>query len=156
MNGFIHSLVGLDWNDPRRNPEIMAPFSRVLQERMRPGGRPTPLGLRLLNVVLLVHWVIAGLDRGRLHWTDAVRGQHVVSSGPYAFVRHPGYGAGILIVLASGVALGSWLAAAFLAAVVLPFLIYRVRNEDRVLRSQLDGYADYARAVPWRLVPGLW
>lgn len=44
----------------------------LLQERMRPGGRPTPLGLRLLNVVLLVHWVIAGFDRGRLHWSDTV------------------------------------------------------------------------------------
>jgi protein-S-isoprenylcysteine O-methyltransferase Ste14 len=166
----------------------------LLQERMRPGGRPAPLGLRLLNVVLLVHWIIAGLDRGRLHWTDAVpawlqgvglllvalgyalvfwamlvnrffssvvriqsdRGQHVVTSGPYAFVRHPGYSAGIAIVLASGIALGSWLAAAFLAAVVLPFLVYRVLNEDRVLQSRLEGYADYAHAVPWRLIPGLW
>ena len=117
----------------------------LLPERMRPGGRPTPLGLRLLNVVLLAHWIVAGLDRGRLHWTDNVplwlqalglllvaagyalvfwamrvnrffssvvriqsdRGQHVVTSGPYAFVRHPGYSAGILIVLASGIALGS-------------------------------------------------
>jgi protein-S-isoprenylcysteine O-methyltransferase Ste14 len=166
----------------------------LLQERMRPGGRPTPLGLRLLNVVLLVHWVIAGLDRGRLHWSDTVppwlqalglsllalgyglvfwamlvnrffssvvriqsdRGQHVVSEGPYALVRHPGYSAGILIVLASGIALGSWLAAAFLVAVVLPFLLYRVVNEDRVLQRRLDGYADYARRVPWRLVPGIW
>jgi protein-S-isoprenylcysteine O-methyltransferase Ste14 len=39
---------------------------------------------------------------------------------------------------------------------VLPFLLYRVFNEDRVLQSQLDGYADYARRVPWRLVPALW
>jgi protein-S-isoprenylcysteine O-methyltransferase Ste14 len=166
----------------------------LLQERMRPGGRPTPLGLRLLNIVLLAHWVLAGLDRGRLHWTDNVppwlqalgllliaagyalvfwamienrffssvvriqsdRGQHVVSSGPYAFVRHPGYSAGILIVLASGIALGSWLAAAFLVAVVLPFLLYRVINEDRVLQSQLDGYAEYALRVRWKLVPGFW
>ncbi len=166
----------------------------LLQERMRPGGKPAPLGLRLLNVVLLAHWIIAGLDRGRLHWTDNVppwlqalalllvatgyalvfwamlvnrffssvvriqsdRGQHVISAGPYALVRHPGYSAGILIVLASGIALGSWLAATFLVAVVLPFLLYRVINEDRVLRSRLDGYADYARQVRWRLVPGLW
>jgi len=80
----------------------------------------------------------------------------VVTSGPYAFVRHPGYSAGILIVLASGIALGSWLAAAFLIAVVLPFLLYRVIHEDRVLQSRLDGYVDYARRVRWRLVPGIW
>jgi len=166
----------------------------LLQERMRPGGRPTPLGLRLLNVVLFAHWIIAGLDRGRLHWTDSVplwlqalglfiivagyalafwamivnrffssvvriqsdRGQHVVTGGPYAFVRHPGYSAGILILAASGVALGSWLAGAFLVAVSFPFLFYRVINEDRVLRSQLSGYADYAQRVCWRLVPGIW
>jgi protein-S-isoprenylcysteine O-methyltransferase Ste14 len=166
----------------------------LLQERMRPGGKPTPLGLRLLNVVLLVHWIIAGLDRGRLHWTDTVpvwlqalglvvvaggyalvfwamllnrffssvvriqsdRGHSVVDRGPYALVRHPGYSAGILIVLASGIALGSWLASAFLVAAVLPFLLFRVIKEDRVLQNQLNGYADYARRVRWRLVPGLW
>jgi hypothetical protein len=44
----------------------------LLQERMRPGGKPIPLGLRLLNVILLIHWVIAGLDRGRLHLSDTV------------------------------------------------------------------------------------
>jgi protein-S-isoprenylcysteine O-methyltransferase Ste14 len=166
----------------------------LLQERMRPGGKPTPLGLRLLNVILLVHWIIAGLDRGRLHWTDTVpvwlqalglvavaggyalvfwamlvnrffssvvriqsdRGHSVVDRGPYALVRHPGYSAGILIVLASGIALGSWLASAFLVAAVLPFLLFRVIKEDRVLQNQLNGYADYARRVRWRLVPGLW
>lgn len=166
----------------------------LLQERMRPGGRPTPLGLRLLNVVLLTHWIIAGLDRGRLHWSDDVplwlqalglfiivagyalvfwamttnrffssvvriqsdRGHQVVTSGPYAFVRHPGYSAGILILAASGVALGSWLAAAFLTAITVPFLLYRVIHEDRVLQTRLDGYAGYARRVRWRLVPGIW
>lgn len=166
----------------------------LLQERMRPGGKPTPLGLRLLNFVLLAHWIIAGLDRGRLHWSDSVppwlqalglfifaagytfvfwammenrffssvvriqsdRGHLVVTSGPYALIRHPGYSAGILILAASGVALGSWLAAAFLIAITIPFLLYRVRNEDRALQSQLDGYADYARRVRWRLLPGVW
>ncbi len=166
----------------------------LLEERMRPGGRPIPLGLRLLNVVLIVHLIIAGLDRGRMHWSDTVppwlqaagfliiaagyalvfwamqvnrfsssivriqseRGQYVVTSGPYAFIRHPAYAAGILIVLASGVALGSWLAAAFLIAVSLPFLLYRTITEDRVLQRQLPGYADYARRVRWRLIPGIW
>jgi protein-S-isoprenylcysteine O-methyltransferase Ste14 len=84
------------------------------------------------------------------------RGHVLVSSGPYAFIRHPGYSAGILILAASGVALGSWLAAAFLIAIATPFLLYHVRNEDRVLLSQLGGYADYARRVRWRLLPGVW
>jgi len=166
----------------------------LLEERMRPGGRPIPLGLRLLNVVLIVHLIIAGLDRGRMHWSDTVspwlqaagfliiaagyalvfwamqvnrfsssivriqseRGQYVVTSGPYAFIRHPAYAAGVLIVLASGITLGSWLAAAFLVAIGLPFLLYRAITEDRMLQKQLPGYADYAQRVRWRLIPGVW
>jgi len=166
----------------------------LLQERMRPGGGPIPLGLRLLNGVLLVHWIIAGIDRGHMHLSDTVspwlqaaglliiaagyalvfwamqvnrfassvvriqsdRGQYVVTSGPYALIRHPTYAAGIVIVLASGIALGSWLAAAFLAAIGLPFLIYRTLTEDRVLQAQLPGYAEYAQRVRWRLAPGIW
>jgi len=166
----------------------------LLQERMRPGGGPIPLGLRLLNGVLLVHWIIAGIDRGHMHLSDTVspwlqaaglliiaagyalvfwamqvnrfassvvriqsdRGQYVVTSGPYAMIRHPAYAAGILIVLASGIALGSWLAAAFLVAVGLPFLLYRAITEDRLLQARLPGYADYAQRVKWRLAPGIW
>src|SRR3984957_19831797 len=44
----------------------------LLRERMRPGGQRPPLALRLFSVVLFVHWIIAGLDRGRLHWSDSM------------------------------------------------------------------------------------
>jgi protein-S-isoprenylcysteine O-methyltransferase Ste14 len=84
------------------------------------------------------------------------RGQHVVTTGPYGVIRHPGYLAGIVVVLASGVALGSWIATAFLAITTLPFLLYRAITEDRVLQAELPGYRDYASRVRWRLIPGLW
>ena len=87
---------------------------------------------------------------------QADRGQHVVASGPYAYVRHPGYLGGIVIMLCSGPALGSWLAGAILAASGLPFLIYRAITEDRVLHAELLGYQEYAGRVRWRLVPGIW
>ena len=166
----------------------------LLRERMRPGGQRPPLALRLFTIVMFLHWIVAGLDRGRFHWSDGVpswiqalglialaagyvlcfwamavnrffssvvriqsdRGQHVVASGPYAYVRHPGYLAGIVIILASGLALGSWLAALLVIASSLPFLLYRAISEDRVLQAELPGYADYARRVRWRLVPGIW
>jgi protein-S-isoprenylcysteine O-methyltransferase Ste14 len=166
----------------------------LLRERMRPGGKRPPIALRLFTIVLVLHWIVAGLDRGRWHWSDSVpswlqaagliaiaagyalalwamfvnrffssviriqtdRGQYVVTTGPYAFIRHPGYTAGILIILASGVALGSWLAAALLVVLSLPFLLYRAITEDRVLLSELPGYRDYANRVRWRLVPGIW
>jgi hypothetical protein len=44
----------------------------LLRERMRPGGTRPPLGLRLFTILLLVHWIVAGLDRGRFHWSDSV------------------------------------------------------------------------------------
>jgi protein-S-isoprenylcysteine O-methyltransferase Ste14 len=84
------------------------------------------------------------------------RGQHVIDSGPYAVVRHPGYVGGILFMVGSGIALGSWLAWAILAAATAPFLMYRVVTEDRVLQTELPGYGDYAGRVRWRLVPGVW
>jgi protein-S-isoprenylcysteine O-methyltransferase Ste14 len=86
---------------------------------------------------------------------QADRGQHVITTGPYRFVRHPGYAGAILFFLCSGVALGSWWS-------VLPMalgaarLVYRTSLEDRMLRRELRGYPDYARKVRYRLVPGVW
>ena len=79
-----------------------------------------------------------------------------INTGPYAFIRHPGYLAGILIILASGVTLGSWLATALLVILSLPFLLYRAITEDRFLQVELQGYRDYATRVRWRLLPGIW
>jgi protein-S-isoprenylcysteine O-methyltransferase Ste14 len=82
------------------------------------------------------------------------RGQHVITAGPYAWARHPGYLASIVIMVASGPALGSWIAAAFLVVASLPFLLHRAVTEDRVLIAELPGYRRYARRVRWRLLPG--
>ena len=166
----------------------------LARERMRPGGKKPPLALQLFSGVMVLHWIIAGLDRGLFHWSDTLplwlqalgllalagsyafciwamhvnrffssvvriqtdRGQHVVTTGPYAVIRHPGYLAGIVVMLASGIALGSWIAAAFLAITTLPFLLYRAITEDRILQAELPGYRDYAQRVRWRLIPGLW
>src|SRR5262249_1997033 len=166
----------------------------LLRERMRPGGKKQPLSLTIFSLVLFMHWIVAGLDRGRFHWSDNVpgwleyvclftvaagyalalwamhvnrffssviriqtdRGQHVVTAGPYAFVRHPGYAAGIVIIAASGPALGSLFAAALLVIFSLPFLLHRTITEDRILQVELAGYSDYAARVRWRLLPGIW
>ncbi len=165
----------------------------LAQERMRPGGERLATRYRLLPVLPFAHWAIAGLDRGRFHWSDAVapglqlaalilfaaamgafiwamrvnrffssvariqreRGHRVVAGGPYRWVRHPGYAAAIVMVLASGIALGSWLAAAF-GALGVPLLLWRTIGEDRMLRAKLPGYEDYAARVRHRLIPGLW
>lgn len=83
------------------------------------------------------------------------RGHHVITSGPYKFVRHPGYVSAIMIFVGVPLSLASWWAlipAAFASAI----LILRTIWEDALLRAELDGYADYARRTRFRLVPGIW
>lgn len=83
------------------------------------------------------------------------REQVVITEGPYQHVRHPGYAGFILIFLANGVALGSWLSGLTALPLTL-FFIWRTAVEDRLLREELEGYAEYAERAPYRLVPGVW
>src|SRR5215472_11413068 len=83
------------------------------------------------------------------------RGQTVVTTGPYAIVRHPMYAGGILIFLGTPLQLGSWLGLVT-SLVLMPLLSVRIVLEERVLRTELDGYDDYARRVRWRLIPRIW
>jgi protein-S-isoprenylcysteine O-methyltransferase Ste14 len=83
------------------------------------------------------------------------RGHQVVDAGPYAVIRHPGYVAMAIVIPAIALALGSWLGVG-LALVYSALILRRAAVEDRYLREHLDGYADYARHVRFRLVPGLW
>jgi protein-S-isoprenylcysteine O-methyltransferase Ste14 len=83
------------------------------------------------------------------------RGHHVVDSGPYATIRHPGYAAMLPVAQFSALALGSWLA--FVAAFAYSALVLRrVRFEDCFLHSNLQGYAAYAGRVRYRLIPRVW
>ena len=83
------------------------------------------------------------------------RGHHLVTSGPFRYVRHPAYAAFPFLMVGSGLALGSWLAALVGLLLVLPVL-RRTALEDRVLREKLEGYSTYARQVRYRMFPGVW
>jgi protein-S-isoprenylcysteine O-methyltransferase Ste14 len=83
------------------------------------------------------------------------RGHHVVDTGPYRYVRHPGYAASLWSFLASVVLLGSlWglVPALFTAAA----LVVRTALEDRTLQVELPGYKEYAQKTRYRLLPGVW
>jgi protein-S-isoprenylcysteine O-methyltransferase Ste14 len=83
------------------------------------------------------------------------RAQQVITSGPYRFVRHPGYSAAIVMFVAMPLALASWWAL-LPAALASALLVVRTGWEDGLLRAELSGYTDYARRTRHRLVPGLW
>ena len=83
------------------------------------------------------------------------RGHHVVTTGPYATIRHPGYAGMILSVPLSGMALGSWIGAG-IALIYSGLILRRVVFEDGFLQRSLAGYDRYVRQVRYRLVPGIW
>lgn len=83
------------------------------------------------------------------------RGQTVIDTGPYAYVRHPGYIFGSLLAVSMALMLGSWLAllpAMLVSAVVVPRTLF----EEKTLRAELPGYTEYTQRVRYRWVPGVW
>ncbi len=86
---------------------------------------------------------------------QAERHQRVIDTGPYRFVRHPGYVAALLLFFGMALALASYWALVP-AALAAALLVVRTAWEDRLLHAGLPGYAGYAQRVRWRLVPGLW
>jgi protein-S-isoprenylcysteine O-methyltransferase Ste14 len=83
------------------------------------------------------------------------RGHQVVESGPYAYLRHPGYAGSILFTLGTPILLNS-IAAVVLAVITTLITVLRTYLEDRTLRQELPGYQQYTQAVRYRLIPLVW
>jgi protein-S-isoprenylcysteine O-methyltransferase Ste14 len=86
---------------------------------------------------------------------QAERAHHVISTGPYAWVRHPMYSGVMLFFIGAPLLLGSWWGVAMAPLFVVLFAI-RIAIEERALVAGLPGYADYTAQVRYRLVPGFW
>jgi protein-S-isoprenylcysteine O-methyltransferase Ste14 len=121
-----------------------------------------PLALQVLGLAMYL------LSTGFVMWVfhensfaapvvkvQAERHHHVISTGPYAFVRHPMYSAIMLFFVGAPLLLGSWWGVAIAPLFAVLFAI-RSRIEERALIAGLPGYADYAARVRYRLVPGIW
>lgn len=83
------------------------------------------------------------------------RGQSVCRSGPYRYVRHPGYAGFMLSSLGIPILLGSWWTL-IPGIVAITLMVIRTVFEDQVLQAELPGYQEYAREVRYRLIPGIW
>ena len=125
-------------------------------------SRHFPFSLQFFGLLLAAagFWFVAWAMLENAFFSSAVRlqsdrAQTLVTSGPYRFVRHPGYAGGFLFMLGSGLSLGSWWAL-LPAVLILALILRRTILEDAMLRRGLAGYSDYARAVPFRLIPSLW
>jgi protein-S-isoprenylcysteine O-methyltransferase Ste14 len=124
------------------------------------GWSAVPIGGVLLgDVLVLVGFYFMYLVYRENTFASAtiqvVEGQRVISTGPYAVVRHPMYAGGALYLLGTPLALGSYLGLLALGA-TLPFLIWRLLDEERFLAKNLPSYTEYQKRVRHRLVPFLW
>jgi protein-S-isoprenylcysteine O-methyltransferase Ste14 len=81
--------------------------------------------------------------------------QRVISTGPYARVRHPMYAGALVMLIGIPIALGSWWGV-LVVAMVLPALIWRLLEEEKFLARNLPGYVDYQEKVRYRLMTGIW
>ena len=130
----------------------------ALDHRFGWSSVPTVLALSGNAATIVGFYVVARAYRVNSFTSaiiEVVPGQHVISTGPYALVRHPMYAGSALYLLGTPLALGSrW---AFLVLVAMsPFLLWRLLEEERLLARQLPGYQEYLNRVRYRLVPRVW
>jgi protein-S-isoprenylcysteine O-methyltransferase Ste14 len=83
------------------------------------------------------------------------KGQKVISTGVYGFVRHPMYFGALFLIVGMPLALGSWWALLLIPIPVI-VLYFRIANEEKVLLRELHGYKEYCVKVHWRLIPGVY
>ena len=137
-------------------------FAPPLEWMYLPAVLPRALGMQIAGLVLILAAVglrvwarahIRGLYSGHVE----VQADHrLVQSGPYRFVRHPGYTGFVLMALGVAVGYASWIGLAAVPILLLPALAYRMRIEENLLIEQFgDAYRDYVRKTK-ALIPGIW
>ena len=121
-----------------------------------------PLWMKILAMLIhlpcfvLLGWVMReNTYLAQVVKIDKARGHKVITTGPYALVRHPMYTIVIILLFSVPVALGSRFAL-FLAVFLTVLLIVRTYLEDRTLHAELQGYPEYAKQTRYKLIPGLW
>ncbi|TGQ54080.1 isoprenylcysteine carboxylmethyltransferase family protein [Mesorhizobium sp. M1C.F.Ca.ET.193.01.1.1] len=129
---------------------------------VRFGWSPVSIGVQVIGaLILLVGIWICYLTMLENSFAAPVvkiqdeRGQKVITTGPYSYVRHPMYAGAILYFAGTALLLGSWLGLV-LVSVFIVLLAIRTFIEEKTLRTGLRGYDDYAANVRYRLIPMVW
>lgn len=114
------------------------------------GGLFVCFGLYMFHIVMVTNTYATTVVR-----VQSERDHKVISTGPYAFVRHPMYTGAVFYFLGIALLLGSWGAVA-IAAILAALFAVRAVWEEETLKAELDGYAAYAERVRSRLIPWVW
>jgi protein-S-isoprenylcysteine O-methyltransferase Ste14 len=113
-------------------------------------------GIGLLAAMGLVYWVAtSNAYLSAVVRIQEDRGHQVVTVGPYQYVRHPMYAADLFFFWSIPLLLGSWWAL-IPGMLIMVVMIIRTALEDKTLQTELPGYAEYAKCVRYRLIPGIW
>src|SRR5262249_3053652 len=120
-------------------------------------GHVSPLWLTIMAqaLVLAAYWLVFQVMKTNSFASSIIQveaGQRVISTGPYRLVRHPMYSAIVLLLLATPLALGSYVAVP-LFVTLIPLLVFRLLNEEKLLLQNLPGYGEYCSRTRFRLVP---
>ncbi|WP_457298559.1 methyltransferase [Phyllobacterium sp. P5_D12] len=137
---------------------IAFPAVSALDYRFGWSHVPTPvsvLGNALVALGLMIDLRVFRENSYGASTIEKMEDQKVISTGPYAWVRHPMYVGVLVLVVGTPLALGSYWGLLFLLLNV-PILILRILDEEEMLQQELEGYPDYMQKVRYRLVPGLW
>jgi len=111
------------------------------------------LALVLLGYLMILYVFRTNSYASRV--VDVEKEQKVITTGPYALVRHPMYFALIFFYGATPLALGSYWAL-ILAFLIFPILVFRIKDEEKELLENLAGYREYTQKVKYRFIPGIW
>ena len=152
--------------EPAQRRVIMLSFIPAVAAFLLPGldrrwgwsHVPTALVVAADLVVVLgcaLYLVVLRENRYASRIIETEPGQRVTTTGPYARVRHPMYLAMMFVYVGSPLALGSYWAM-IPAALIVPILIARILNEEKLLERDLAGYREYTKATRYRLLPGIW
>ncbi|MCB8981499.1 MAG: isoprenylcysteine carboxylmethyltransferase family protein [Ardenticatenaceae bacterium] len=140
--GLIPLAAGLDarfgWSAPFSLPVKLVALLIILA------------GYALGSYALVANRYFSGMVR-----IQTERNHHVVSSGPYHWMRHPGYAGALITYLATPFFLDS-LWALVPAIIISALLVLRTAWEDETLQAELEGYQAYAQQIRYRLLPGVW
>lgn len=124
------------------------------------GWSNMPVAAVIVSEVLVLagYLVVALVFRANSYASRIIeveKGQKVITTGPYAIVRHPMYLGVLIFYIFSPLALGSYWAV-IPAVLIAPIIIARIKGEEKELLENLDGYRDYAAKTRYRLLPGIW
>jgi len=130
----------------------------AIDHRFRWSQVPAPLVILSDFLVAVGFYLVFRVYRENTFTSATIQvteNQKVITTGPYSIVRHPMYASSLLYVIGTPLALGSFWG---IVAVVgfLPALIWRLKDEEQMLVTELPGYREYQHSVRYRLLPGVW